>query len=818
VLFYTGLALCVVLVALIASVFLFKDKIINEFIREANKQLNTPVKIGKIDVSLFDQFPQISIVLNSVYVEDSHPGQYPLLTADRISFVMNPIEVYRGNYTIKGIKVENSETTLKLNAKGETNYDIVKKQTGSSKGSVGFALHDVSLVNTKVRYLDVKQSQDFVFNSTDMIASITSDNDVYEISAEGQLTSDKIQIGKNTFLDNKAFQIKSELTYDDNKKTIVIKPSSLDLKHAKFSVSGTYGWKNKNIVNIETKGKNTDIQTLISLLPQTLASKLVKYQSKGDVYFSSRIKGEISKTKNPEFVADFGCSNATIYHPDYKSKIENATVKGSFATSELGNARESALVLKNISGKLNNENFTGNFVIQDFVDPEVICDFKGKVDAPSVLSFYPIEELQNVSGTLLVDISFEGKIAFLKNKATAQRVATLGTIDLQNINLDYGREKIPLQNLNGNLQFSNNDLALSNVSGKLGNSDFLLNGFFKNVITFILFENQPIGIETDLKSRYVDLDQVFAITFGNPTEGVNQEYTFSISRNVNLNFNCDIKSLHYKRFRGQHLKGDLLVKNEMAVSRKFSVRTMGGDLELSGILDAKNQKAIDIVTSAKLNNISVDSVFYVFQNFDQDFVQDKHLKGQASADVNMEMTLNEHLKLFPGTLIADISATIKNGQLNNFEPMKKLSRYLDDEGLTKLRFSDLKNDIHIEKQTIFIPQMSIRSNVTDILISGTHTFDQKIDYRLITPLRRKKVADPEAELATEVDQKGQTKLFLKITGTTDDYKISYDTESVRKKIASDFKKEVQELKDAFRSKGKKKEKEVELQKDEYFDW
>jgi hypothetical protein len=224
------------------------------------------------------------------------------------------------------------------------------------------------------------------------------------------------------------------------------------------------------------------------------------------------------------------------------------------------------------------------------------------------------------------------------------------------------------------------------------------------------------------------------------------------------------------------------------------------------------------VTSARLNNIFVDSVFYVFQNFDQDFVQDKHLKGQASADVTMEMTLNEHLKLFPETLIADISATIKNGQLNNFEPMKKLSRYLDDDGLTKLRFSDLKNDIHIEKQTIFIPQMSIRSNVTDILISGTHTFDQKIDYRLITPLRRKKVLDPEADLATEIDQKGQTKLFLKITGTTDDYKISYDTEGVRKKIAADFKKEVQELKDTFRNKGKKKEKEVELQKDEYFDW
>ena len=44
-----------------------------------------------------------------------------------------------------------------------------------------------------------------------------------------------------------------------------------------------------------------------------------------------------------------------------------------------------------------------------------------------------------------------------------------------------------------------------------------------------------------------------------------------------------------------------------------------------------------------------------------------------------------------------------------------------------------------------------------------------------------------------------------------------DKEAVKKKIASDFKKEVQELKDAFKQKGKKKKKELELSEEE-FDW
>ena len=149
--------------------------------------------------------------------------------------------------------------------------------------------------------------------------------------------------------------------------------------------------------------------------------------------------------------------------------------------------------------------------------------------------------------------------------------------------------------------------------------------------------------------------------------------------------------------------------------------TMGGDMTFSGIVDAKNNKAIDVVSTFKLNGIYLDSIFYVFENFDQNFIVDKHLKGQTYADVALELSLNQNLKLYPETLVSDISVSLKNGELNNFEPMKKLNKYLNDEGLSKLRFSDIKNEIHIENKTIYIPQMEVRTNVTSIKVSGTHT-------------------------------------------------------------------------------------------------
>jgi hypothetical protein len=431
-------------------------------------------------------------------------------------------------------------------------------------------------------------------------------------------------------------------------------------------------------------------------------------------------------------------------------------------------------------------------------------------------NFYPIKNVEKLSGLIKANISIDGKLSLLKSKNTAQQVKTSGTLELNNIRLTESEQNITIKDLNGSLQFNNNDLALSNVNGKVEQSDFVLNGFLKNVITFLLFENQPIGIEADLQSTFLDMDYLFKIGLG---EVGSKDFGFSISPLLHLNFNCDIKSLNYKKFKARKIKGNLLIRNQTAISRNTHLRALGGDITINGIADARNKKAIEISAAFNAKGIQLDSAFYVFDNFYQSFIEGKHLKGEASADVTLEATVNEKLELKPETLVADINATLKKGELNNFEPLQKLNKFLDDEGLSKLRFGDLKNDLHVENKTIYIPQMEIKSNLSTFQLSGTHTFDQHIDYHIVAPLRNKKKIDKdEAFGAIEEDGYDKTKLFVKITGTTDKYEVSLDKKELKKKIISDLKKEVKELKDAFKSKGQQKKKEIELQKDDYFDW
>src|SRR5436853_7478919 len=108
-----------------------------------------------------------------------------------------------------------------------------------------------------------------------------------------------------------------------------------------------------------------------------------------------------------------------------------------------------------------------------------------------------------------------------------------------------------------------------------------MNRFFKNIVTSLIFENQPVGIEADLKSNFVDVDQLFEIGFGTDEKG---PYKFSISNNLNLNFTYHIKSMRYKHFHPTSVKGDLLVKGQVAVARNMHLQAMGGSIELSGIV------------------------------------------------------------------------------------------------------------------------------------------------------------------------------------------------------------------------------------------
>jgi hypothetical protein len=350
--------------------------------------------------------------------------------------------------------------------------------------------------------------------------------------------------------------------------------------------------------------------------------------------------------------------------------------------------------------------------------------------------------------------------------------------------------------INGTFNFDNNDVKVTDLSFRRGKNDFLISGFLHNIIPHFMISNQKYSVEGKVNCKNIDLDELLA---GDPDSKEN--WQISLPEDLELNSEISIADLSFKGFRGKNIHGSFDYRNHCLTINNVSLQAISGTAEGSGTISQLAGGALHVHTTAKLNHMDIKEMFTVFNNFGQTFIREKHLKGFLTADVNLSSEWSPQLECNLKKLVVISNVTINNGELNDFKPMEELARFIDLNELKNIRFSDLKNDILIKDEKIIIPQMDINSSALNVTLSGEQTFDYKINYKLKILLsdvlfkKAKKNKKENDEFGViEDDGLGKTCLYLLITGTTDDFKIKYDTKQVKENIKEAVKEEKKNLK------------------------
>lgn len=798
-------------ISLVVVLALKKDRIIQYFVSEANKKISTPIDVGKIDISAFAHFPSISIDLHNVIVKESYEQDKGILArAKKISFSITLRELLKQQFIVHGLFMSDAELTIKIDRDGIPNYRIFHSDSTSS-GSA-FELRNLKAENLKINYLDIPSDTELKLYVHEMKADLQRKNELITTTLQGSLISDEIRVDKRVFLNNKNIEIESQIAIELKSKHYDILTGNLQIDKGKFAVSGFVDASEKKL-DLTVNGVNTSFRTINSLLSSDLSAYLREYNSRGDVYFKGQVSGNYGAPYKPVVILEFGANNAAFYHPKYKKEIKNVSLNGSFHSGKTNRLSNYRLELKNVACELDDKRLEGQLIISNFENYYTDLVLKGEADINSLALLFPGKYFKTAFGTVKMDIHLNGPLN--GPKSTSNFIAE-GDIMLQNVSFVLSGEKLPFNKLNGSLSLRKNDLGVSNLSGFVGQSDFRLNGYLKDAYKLLTVKDSPIKIQADLISRNIDFDELLKSNFASrdTLTGSNKKYNFHISPTLELKFNCQIDHLKFRRFNGRTIKGQLLIDDRIAILRNISFSSMGGRIHVNGSVNNKLDNLVETTTDANLYNINIDSIFYVFKNFNQDWLVDKNLKGQIDADVDLYMNFDNNLVLNTNSMRADITTSIINGELNDFEPMMKLSKFVEEESLARMRFSRLTNTIRIENRIIYIPEMEIRSNVSNILIKGQHTFDHHIDYRLQVPLKNLLRLTKKSDF--EQSARSGMNLMLKITGTTSDYKVSYDTDALKQSIKNDFKDEKTEWKNLRNN--VVKESEIPEFEEEYFEF
>ena len=157
-------------------------------------------------------------------------------------------------------------------------------------------------------------------------------------------------------------------------------------------------------------------------------------------------------------------------------------MKGSYTNGKKRTNATTEIRIDTLHGSVDNRPFYLSAYVRNLDNPYLEIDADAELDVAAVLGFYPIEQIQSAGGTAHLIINFAGDLSqpketFIKNKLKAE-----GELTLIRFGLKMTDPKWPVfENLNGNLLFNRNDLAVSNLAGTVNESSFTFNGFFRNL-------------------------------------------------------------------------------------------------------------------------------------------------------------------------------------------------------------------------------------------------------------------------------------------------------------------------------------------------
>ena len=793
---------------------------------QINKYLNTKIDVAKkIDVSIFEKFPELSIGFHDVKCYEPNTIKPTVFASlDEVLITFNLFDIWDGTYQIDKLYLKKGYIHLRTDFDGSHNYMILKKDTtvSTKQNNTDFSISFIQLNEIEFMYTYRPSNHLYKAYIKEIDASLAVAKNLISIKLESDMLTDEILINENSFIQNKDVKISSTLTFNTESEIFTISPTTIQINTADYTIKGFYDIK-KYFIDLSFKANKNNISSFTSILPSSVTQSIKEYQSMGNIHFNGSIKGHTNEEQNPAILIHFGFDNASFFHPKYKQEIKNAFLKGTYSNGSNHDLTTSSLKLSDIKAQIDGKNIEGYFLLNNFDDPFIDTHLKGRLVLNNILKIIPNHIFEQASGEIDFDIEFKGKTKDLKTKEGYEHVQTTGDLTFHNVKTKITAYPHAIAIDEANCIFTKNDVSIDNMHLLVGKNKVVLTGIFRNIIGKMLLPNQSVYIQADLEMGNIFLEDIL-MSDTRSNKSSNQNFIMPALKDYKFDLNLKAASMNYHKLHASNISSKIDWSYPYLNFTNTSLAFCNGICTGKTSLKILSEKAVEINTDAKIRSMEIDNLFYVFDNFSQDYITNKNLKGKISTDISLILQLDNHLDILPSSIICDADVSILNGELNNFETMKRIARFLETDDLNNIKFSEIKNHFSIYNEVIQIPDMTIVSTAGKISFSGTHSFDGKIEYHVAYPianLQKDKIDSDASFGALRQDPKGDMKIFLIIQGTTTDFKISYDKKKVGEKIKADLQKEKNELKNLFKKKESDKEQLRKTQQDqdqEYFDF
>ena len=768
-----------------------KKMIIGEITALIKDKVKGDITIGDFDPSLISTFPFVSVRLTDVTLRDSlwKQHKHELVNAKDIYLRLGLIGIFSGSPKVNKIIIKDGALYLYRDSTGYSNDYIFKSnQKGDGDDGKPSDVPDVELHNVRftMNFLDRNKLYDFDVNKLKCVVRNREDIIILDIKTEMVVHSLAFNTVHGSFAKEKPVNGDFRLQITRKTKTLSFNELKLKIDGHPFAFTGMFNFSTPPpLYRLTIRTENINYRKASSLVNYNISKKLDSFNIEAPFDVTVLLDGSTRPNKNPLIKLDATIKNSALTTPigQFTKASFKAHFNNQLDASERRIDANSGFLFTKFAGVWEGIKLDSDTIrISNLLHPVLKCDLRSEFAMKELNDLLGSNTIAFTSGKSKMNIRYHGSI--IPGDTSGSSIH--GNLSFNNATIYYIPRKMSLTDCSGRLEFDDQDVYVRKLKAESGNTSLLMNGGVRNLLTLIDESPEKLILNWNIASPNLNLADFtsFLQKRTAASQNISGRRKFlkitnqldKMMQDCSVELQLNAEKLRYKKFDASNVAANLKLTDGLIALRNVLIQHAGGSLSLTGSL---KEEAVhnSINLNASMKNVDIEKVFTAFNNFGQDGIMDKNLRGNLTTKINLVASITDKAEILQNSLKGVIQISVKNGRLIAFEPVQKISeRAFKNRDFSDIRFAELKDKLEVDGSQIKINRMEIQSTVLTMFVEGIYDVKKGTDLSIQVPLSNLKKRDEDEELINKgVESKTGVSLRLRAkTGEDGKAKISWD--------------------------------------------
>lgn len=809
-----GILLLLVVLLITIPVF-FKPALIDASKSALNKQINAKVEFQEFKISMFRNFPNVTIELQKVYVTGKDEFESDtLLTVENARAKMSLISLFKKTERrIEEINLLQPKLNLIVGKTGNVNWEItaepekkpnVTPEILKEKVEQPFSLQleKIRIINGTFIYDDREIDMLQAFNNLNLNVKGEMYGSSTELMVEGKVDSYSLEYKGVKYIPEISLETITKLNVDYEKMDISIIENELLVNRLPMEVTGLIQIpSDSTFFDLTLKTKDSDFGNFLALIPPGYEDYLKKIRTTGSASISGTVKGLYFEENYPAIDLKIDVANGNFKYADLPEEIKNIRADISLKKPQ-GDLDLTEVKIKNAHFEIKNYPVDLTLLLKNLVsNPYFDGAFVGTLNFDQLKEALPLDSV-NISGTIDANLFVKGNYSSVENEQY-ELIKSDGIVLLDNFLYDSPALTQKILVPSGKLDFSPQYVNLSQLNMKVGQSDFNLSGKVYNYLNYI-FKDGTLQGDLQLVSSFVNFNELVRLQVKEKSAAnVNQKPTvqavnssnsvsaeklvFDVSKNIDFTFRSNIDRAIFDRLPITGITGLITAKNGKLILNGMNMNLLDGELKLSGSYENNPQNHPFFDFGLDVVKFDIPMAYQSLSGFQRMMPVGAQSQGKISSSMKMKGQLTESFVIIPTSVDGTGIFATENLKIIDSPVFNQLKGILLTEKLKNVDIEDFKANFIIENGNIDLKPFKTKVAGQETTVFAKLSADNLLDMRLDFKVNRDAFGTDIQNILSAIP--GNQKITVlpagvAISGPVGDPDVKVDLSETRKVITS----------------------------------